>query len=205
MATQLTAIHTEILETAGLASDDPRFPSATLTRIVNRALRNVSAIHDWPWNQATEDFTLAANTVGYTPAAAWSKTFRLRYDNRDLFRFQPRDAQRFVNITGDPVGYYIEQEKVNFVPTPDGVYTVEHVYYAYETALSGDTDTPALPDRYIDWLVWEACKIVASRIDNTDLFAVAERQSKEWARRAHDEVLRSKASIKVQTRSDWSI
>jgi hypothetical protein len=204
--TQLQTIRTEVLETAGLATDDARFPDATLNRIINRALRTLSSYHDWPWNQDSETITTVASTVAYTPAdSAWSKTLRLRYDNRDLLRYQPRDAARYANITGSPVGYYVEEDQIHIIPTPDGAYSIEHVYSEYETALSDDTDTADLPDRYIDWLVWEAVKLVAARIRDMDLFAMADRQTDDWMKRAHDEALRTKASIKVKTRSDWSV
>lgn len=204
--TQLQTIRTEVLETSGLASDDSRFPDATMDRIINRALRTLSAYHDWPWNQDSETIATVADTVAYSSAdAAWYKTSRVQYDNRDLFRYQPRDAIRYVNITGEPRGYYVEEEQLHIIPTPNGVYSLTHVYYEYEAALSGDTATADLPDRYIDWLVWEACKLVAARIRDNDLFTISERQCREWLKRAHDEVLRTKASIKVQTRSDWSV
>lgn len=204
--TQLQTMRTEVLETSGLATDDPRFPDATMDRIINRALRTLSAYHDWPWNQDSETITTAASTVAYSSAdAAWYKTARLRYENRDLLRYQPKDAVRFVNITGSPIGYYVEEEQIHIVPTPDGAYSIEHVYYEYEDALSGDTATADLPDRYVDWLVWESCKLVAARIRDTELYAMASQQASDWRRRAEDEVLRTKASIKVKTRSDWSV
>lgn len=203
---QLSEFRTEVLETAGLATDDARFADATLNRIVNRAARTISAYHDWPWNQDSETITTAADTVAYTSAdSAWYKTIRLRYENEDLFRYQPRDAVRFVNITGEPAGYYIEEEQIHIVPTPDGAYSIEHVYYEYETEATVDSSTFDLPDRYTDWLVWEACKLVATRIRDMELFGIAERQCKDWLRRANDEVLRTNATIKVKTRSDWSL
>jgi hypothetical protein len=205
MATQLQTIRTEILETAGLASDDARFPSATLTRIVNRALRNLSAERDWPWNQAVETLTTVANTQGYTPDASWQKTLRLRYENRDLKQYQARDAAQFNDDTGAPVAYFVERDTIFLLPTPDGVYSVEHVYSAVETALSGDTDTPALPDRYIDWLVSMALIQVATIIRDTDLYSLSDRERRRWSQIAADEQRRTTSSMKVQARSDWRI
>jgi hypothetical protein len=205
MATQLQTIRTEILETAGLASDDARFPDATLTRIVNRALRQLSAEHDWPWNQATEDLTTAAGTQAYAPNAAWQKTLRLRYENRDLKEYQARDAAQYNDDTGQPVGFFIERDQIHIVPTPDGVYTIQHVYSAVETALSGDTDTPALPDRYIDWLVSIALTQVATIIRDTDLFGMSDRERRRWSTLAADEQRRSTGSLKIQARNDWQI
>lgn len=204
MAT-LDEIRTEILETAGLASDDARFPDATLTRIVNRALRNLTAERDWPWNQAVETLTTAADTQNYAPNAAWQKTLRLRYENRDLKLYQAREAAQFDDVTGAPVGYFIERDNIFLLPTPDGVYSVEHVYSATETALSGDSDTPALPDRYVDWLVSIALVQVATRIRDMDLYALADRERRRWTDIAADEQRRSTSALKIQARSDWHI
>lgn len=205
MATQLQTIRTEILETAGLASDDPRFPDATLNRIINRALRALSAEHDWPWMEASETITTAANDAEYSPAADWAETKRLRYEDRDLQQYQAADAQQYANDTGEPVGFYIEEDLIHIVPVPDGVYPIEHIYYSYVTALSGDTDTPALPDRYVDYLVWHALKQVAARIRDEKLYGMADNETRDWYRRASDEVRRSNKSVPIKTRSDWWI
>jgi len=205
MATTLDEIRTEVLETAGLASDDSRFPDATLTRVVNRALRALSAEADWPWNQATEDLTTAADTQAYTPDAAWQKTLRLRYENRDLLEYQSREAAQWATDTGRPAGYFIELDQIHIVPTPDGVYTIEHVFSSTETALSGDSDTPALPDRYIDWLVAICLVQVATRIRDMDLYSLADRERRRWSMLAADEQRRSTGTGKIKARRDWNI
>jgi len=286
MSTQLTAIHTEILETAGLASDDARLPSATLTRIVNRALRQITAEQDWPWNQVAESLstntgdatfdytggavedlwsltahglelrdrvrftvvgtgadeyaagvdyyvagTVTANTFqlsttiggsvlagtadsvgtwtlrqyGFSLTSSMSKVHRLSYGDRDLHEYQPQDAIQYANDSGTPIGFYIEDDKVILVPAPDGTYALTIVYQAYETALSGDTDTPALPDRYIDWLVFTCLVQVAAKIRDTDLYTIADRERSAWRTRVHKDQRRSTGTMIPKTRSDWWI
>lgn len=200
---QLQDIRTEVLETAGLASDDARFPSATLNRIINRALRQIGSEADWPWNEVTSSFGTIANQQQNNPPANWARTIRLAYENRDLTQFQSRDTIWLINDTGSPVGYYIEHDQIHMVPVPDGVYTITHVYHAYETALSGDTDEPNLPDRYIDWLIFTALVQVAARIRDSELYAIADRERRQWSKRAHDEVLRSTATLFPKSRNDW--
>lgn len=205
MATTLAEIRTEVLETAGLASDDSRFPTATLNRIINRSLRNLSAEHDWPWNQDSETISTVAGTQAYTPAASWQKTLRLRYNSRDLSEYQSRDTAQYDEDTGSPVGFFIERDLIHFVPTPNGVYAVEHVFSATETTLSADGNTPNLPDRYIDWLVNLCLVQVATRIRDMDLYSLADRERRRWTDIAADEARRSTGTGKIQARSDWRI
>ncbi len=205
MATQLQTIRTEILETAGLAADDARFPSATLTRIINRALRQIAADHRWPWQQGSETINTVANTEAYTPASNWAQTKRLQYEDRDLHEYSAAEAAEFANDTGAPQGYYIEEDQIHFVPVPDGVYAVTHIYHDYITALSGDTDTPELPDRYVDYLVNVALIQVAQRIRDLDLYSMADRERTKWKRRAGDEQRRSSGTTVPEARTDWSI
>ena len=102
---QLQTLRTEILETAGLAADDARFPDATLNRIVNRALRQISSEAEWPWNQASETITTAADDAEYSPAVAWTKTIRLRYSDRDLHEYSAHAAQQYALDVGPPFGF----------------------------------------------------------------------------------------------------
>ena len=205
MSTQLQTIRTEILETAGLASDDARFPDATMNRVVNRALRNLSAEHDWPWNQGQTNLTTVSGTQTTTFPASASKIIRLEYEGRDLREYQPSEGGQFSQDSGAPFGFFIEHDKIHWTPVPDGAYTVYCAYHGYETALSGDTDTPALPDRYIDWLVSIALVQVSQRIRDTDLYGMADRERRRWSRLAADEVRRSTANMKVKARKDWYI
>ncbi len=205
MTTILSVIRTEVLETAGLAADDTRFPDATLDRIINRSLRSISAEEDWPWLDETETITTVADQQAYTPTTLWNKTQRMRYLTRNLIHYQSRDAAQYFSDTGKPFGYFIEDEKVHIVPTPDGVYSILHVYTEYETALSGAGTFPALPDRYIDWLVYVCLKQVATRIKDPDMYGMADREQKLWKARAKDEVRRAISTPKIQTRNDWLI
>ena len=91
------------------------------------------------------------------------------------------------------------------MPTPNGVYSVEHIYQGLETALSGDTDEPALPEQYTDWLVYTALVTVATRLKDTDLYTIADRERKEWRKRAYDDRRRSTGTMVPKTRSDWAV
>lgn len=205
MATQLSVIRTEILETAGLAADDSRFPTATMNRIVNRALRALNAERDWPWNQRQANLATSAGAKTTTFPTAFSKVLRLEIDGQNLQQITPQEGGTYSQQTGQPQAYFIEDEKIYWAPVPDGVYTVYCSYMGYEDALSGDSDTPNIPDRFIDWLVQIALVQIAQRIRDTDLYSIADRERRSWARRAADEVRRSAASSKIKSRDDWWI
>jgi hypothetical protein len=202
---QLSDIRTEILETAGLAADDARFPDTTMNRIVNRALRQITSEAEWPWNQTSETINTAADTQEYTPASGWSKTIRLQYENRDLHEYPSQDAAQYQNASGVPVGFYIEEDQIHLVPTPDGVYAVTHIYQSVESALSGDSDEPNLEDRYLDWLVQTALVQVAQRLRDVDLYSLADRERRQWRQRAIDDRRRSSQTAIPQARNDWWI
>lgn len=203
--TQLQDIRTEILETAGLAADDARFPAATLNRIINRALRSIAAEHNWPWLQGSETITTVAGTQAYTPATDWAQVRRLQYNNRDLREYPSREAAKYQNDTGAPVGFFVEQDKIHIVPVPDGVYSITHIYEGYTATLSADTDVPEIPDRYLDYVVQTALVLVAQRIRDLDLYSIADRERTKWQRKMADEALRSVGTQLPQARQDWSI
>tara|TARA_R110002020_G_scaffold1690_5_gene7685 strand:- start:339 stop:956 length:618 start_codon:yes stop_codon:yes gene_type:complete len=201
--TQLSDIRTEVLETAGLASDDSRFPSATLNRIINRALRSVSAEHDWPWNQVQATVNTVASTATSNLPSNTCKIIRLAIDNDDLIPLSAREGATYSQDTGQPRAYWVEQDKINWAPVPDGVYAVNAIYSKYEDALSGDSDTPNLPTRYTDWLVNTALVQVSQRIRDNDLYTMADRERRAWSRRAADEVRRVAATARPKVRNGW--
>lgn len=202
---QLSAIRTEVLETAGLSSSDPRVPSATLNRIINRALRRIGSEMDWPWLQSSETITTSSGTQAYNLAADHSKSiaFTLTSRSKDLPFIPRREAARYGEDTGEPIAYFIEEDQVHFIPVPDGVYTIEHVYYAYEATLTNDTDVPELPDRYIDLLVAHAIMLIGIKIRDNDLYNMGDNERKDWYNRMKDEARPITAGGRPKTRTDW--
>jgi len=149
--------------------------------------------------------TWTLRKLTHTPHATWQKTLRLRYNNRDLQEYQSREAAQWATDTGRPAGFFIELDQIHIVPTPDGVYTIEHVFSSVEDALSADGDTPNLPDRYIDWLVSICLVQVATRIRDMDLYSLADRERRRWSTLAADEQRRSTGTGKIKARRDWNI
>ncbi|MEE9125355.1 MAG: hypothetical protein V3U14_12830 [candidate division NC10 bacterium] len=198
---QLSAIRTEILDAAGLASDDVRFGTATLNRMINRALRSVSKEHDWPWLQSSGTITTVADQTAYTQASPWRKTIRLSYQSTSLQQIGPLEAPNYFDLTSkNPTVYYMEEQQVHLLPTPNAVFSVDHSFLTFEVALSGDTDEPALPDDYMDMLFARALMLVAIKLRDSELYNLAGEDWKLWIRRTADDVMQSKGPLKLTVR-----
>jgi len=117
---------------------------------------------------------------------------------------EPRRRSVF-RLGGAPIGFFIEEDEIHFVPTPDGVYSIEHVYLKDEAELSGDTDEPSLPARYTDFLVAHALLLVSQMIRDEGLYGMADRERKMWLQRMADEARRSTSTVRIKTRNDLGI
>lgn len=60
--------------------------------------------------------------------------------------------QRDTDGRGEPLGYYVVENKLVVVPVPDGVYTLRVWYTRAGVTLTADTDVPIIPARYHDLL-----------------------------------------------------
>lgn len=61
-------------------------------------------------------------------------------------------GERDTDGKGEPLGYYVTENKLVVVPVPDGVYTLRVWYTRAGVTLSADADTPIIPARYHDLL-----------------------------------------------------
>ena len=206
---QLSAIKTNILDNCGLAADDPRFPTATMDRIVNRALRRVASEANWPWNEGQASVSTVADAQSVTLGAGVKQIIRAEIEGRDLVLVQPQVGGQSSQDTGRPQAYWVEHEKYHFAPVPDAVYTVYVAYHGYENPLGSvaggtdDTDTPNLPDAYIDFLIAHALILIGITIRDTELFGMADQERKMWLRRMLDDTRRSAGALQIKVRRDW--
>lgn len=60
--------------------------------------------------------------------------------------------QRDTDGKGEPLGYYVVENKLVVVPVPDGVYTLRVWYTRAGVTLSADGDVPIIPARFHDLL-----------------------------------------------------
>lgn len=61
-------------------------------------------------------------------------------------------AERDTDGKGEPLGYYVIENKLVVVPIPDGIYTLRVWYTRAGVTLTNDSDTPIIPARYHDLL-----------------------------------------------------
>jgi hypothetical protein len=209
MAQQLSDIRTDVREAGNYSSSDGNVSDAVMTRVINRALRRISAEFDWPWLYAEETITTVAGTTDYNLPTRWAKTAWLSEENVGLLRpATHKQSRRWIEqatrVTGRPVYYTHEgASQIRLFPAPDAVYSVDHGYYTYEAALSNDTDTPAIPDPYDDLVVWKSLEFLAIRRGEQELMQNARRMYQDQLRVVTDNVRASKEFASIKTRQDW--
>ena len=71
---------------------------------------------------------------------------------------------------GTPVQLIIERDNtLRLIGTPDRAYSVEVGYYRMATVLSGNTDTPAIPEQFQDIIVQDAVRRYANYDESPEL------------------------------------
>lgn len=206
MGQQLSDIRTDALDVFGYNANDPLLDSTTLNRLVNGALRQLSAEYDWPWLYEESNFSTVAGTSDYAVPARWKRTAWVAIEDIDLQVISPRDMRSYVgdpDRKGHPAFWTpVGDSHLRLGPTPDQVYSVDHGYFAYEAELSDDTDVTALSAEFDDMLVMYVAKKLAMRKGEMAQIRLAQEEINGWKRRARDEVRKSTQLLRVKTRRD---
>jgi hypothetical protein len=167
---QLSDFRLGVWDRLGVRTNDPAFPSPTVTRFVNAALREMSSEHAWPWLATSETISTVAGTDSYSPADVhWMATnalvvmvsnvpYPLARVERDVL---DDDYDSVVQRQPEAFAVYADQLVVR--PIPDAVYTLTHRYQRAEKVLASDSDTPYLPDAYADVVIDLALAITLGR------------------------------------------
>lgn len=150
---ELTDLRAAVLRRIGRPIDDALFPAATLTELVNSAVRTVESEGDWGWAEDTEDITLVNGTDAYTPAADWERTRYLLWSTGEPLRRLPAEEVKRLVASGKPIYYAIDAEQIVVRPTPAAAGTLIHGYMKAETPLVLDADEPLIPDRWAELIV----------------------------------------------------
>lgn len=167
---------------------------------INAAWLEIQGMHDtWAWMRSSFSFNTTASTGDYTPAAAGLTD--LRYWFKDTFRVYRADIgladeqwlveweyQTFRNtyrfnlnntLEGRPVVFAERpQDKALLLgPLPETVYTVVGEYQKKPSALSGDTDTPEIPNEALHWaILYKAMEYYALYESAGEVLARAQKQ-----------------------------
>lgn len=150
--------------------------SARMVGWVQQAWTDIqTSKEDWNFLRATFEFSLTPNVFDYTPAgtgltdfANWKRdSFRCsspgaNYGDEQLLNYMDwnvyRNLYRYANMRltySRPVVVAIKPDKsLAFGPGPSIAYVINGEYYTTPVALTLNTDTPALPDRFHMALVY---------------------------------------------------
>ena len=204
---QLSTLRTEVRDRAGVDSNDGMAADATVTRFINGAVRQVAAMKDWDWDWASETIATVVDQDAYTRAADCRKTDKVvdASTGKLLTPINPAVGVRYSSgdRKGPPRFWYVQGGSLYIVPSPDDVRNLTHYYVAAETALSGDTDEPNIPDWAIDLVIIKAALMLAARMDNTSEYNLLKDQEREAIRNMEDEARRSRGNASIESRRDW--
>lgn len=167
---------------------------------INAAWLEIQGMHDtWGWMREEFSFNTTAGVGDYTPAAAGLSDFRYWFkdtlraynagsgvaDEQWLVEWEYqnfRNTYRFNlnrSLQGRPV-VFAERPKDKALllgPLPDVVYTVVGEYQKRPTPLSGDTDTPDIPDEALHWaIVYKAMEYYALYESAGEVLSRAQKQ-----------------------------
>ena len=198
---------TEVLELLGIPDGDPFWPTAKLNRFINRALRQISTAHDWPWLQVEATIPLVQGTRDYAVPADWRKTLSLTINGDDLDYFSKRASVKYRQYdTQRPVIYTYQAGNLQFLPVPgtSGL-SDEHLYIRHEPLLVADVDVPLLPDAYSDYLSVTAAKRAAASMGDTERMATMTMMQDDWIKIIRDDIRPTRANPRVRARDDWRV
>lgn len=167
-----------------LSAEAARFKSW----VANEWIRVQSKHPDWDFLRFTGEFNTVANQASYTPQQAkatsdgtvsgtailgnWKRnSFRVStagqsYQDEMLCGFMPWDQYRNLYQYGNmrsersrPVVFSIDPQKnLWFGIIPNGAYTIVYEFFRTPITLSGDADTPAMPDRFHELIAYKALR-----------------------------------------------
>lgn len=210
-STDLDGIKTLAFDASGYNANDLTLDGTTMTRIVNSALKEYATERDWPWLIEETTISVTAGDNEYNVPSDWTRTNWLSIADEELYYRSARELQYHLDGTqqSKPRFYTITtvagQELIRLAPDPVEAYTVIHEYVQIEPDLSSGTDTPLIPEEYLDLLVQYIVRRMAIRKRDSGVQAQAEAQLEYWLSRTSDNVRRVRSPQRVHTRKDWAV
>jgi hypothetical protein len=199
---QLSVIRTLIRNRYGILATDAGITDAVLTDAVNAALRAITLEADWPWLVTSTTFTTMAGTTSYALPTTHLRTLSL-VDvaiAEPLQRRQTVEIDRFQLQQGRPYLYAISGSSLLLAPKPDGAYQIQHRFVRAEITLSAGTNSPLLPDPFIDGVVDYAAALAFLNARQDDRANAAMTQYVAWLRRTKDNIFLSRDPLTVRVR-----
>lgn len=166
-----------------IPTTDQAITDANVDSFINDAIQRVSFAADWWWLEALDTIALTDTDNSYTFAAGTVRRW-VSFSNKFGHVLEERpvnDLLAMQKLHGDGVPMFVgfEDTEVYFSPGSNGAQNIDAVYVGYETALSGDTDEPAMPSVYDETVIWYACHLVFSHRRMPDEAVTALAQHKD--------------------------
>lgn len=203
---QLSAIRTEVRNITGVDSTDT-VSDATLNDLINKGHNILSDEANLYEGYATANSVsgtaeyqlkddAGGNATSWTRNENGSETgdtnvnnmirvYRADYDGSQMSRIGINQISDISNDISDinmttSKGYYYRDDRIGIFPIPSAAKEIKIYYYHTPTALSNDSDTPALDTRYHESLVYYASWKVVERLRDVNLIPYFKNEWVEW-------------------------
>lgn len=192
----LSGFRSAIRTRLGVPSGDSFYTDSVLTDLTNSAIRFLSGEADWRWLEKSETLATATSDFDYAVASDYRRTIAISDADGVILLRKRFDELQFMTTAEDDTPHFfsVYGSNVHVRPVPNSVFNLTHYYVGEETALSSDTDTPALPTRWHDVAVEYAVYLAKMRAGN---FQEAEQNLAVY--KAWVEVMKKEANAYAQT------
>jgi hypothetical protein len=183
---------------------DTRITDAVIDREINRALKRIAMVHDWPWLQKVRTIITAADLGEYPIPTDFLRALSVRIGTRNLYLRSPQEKDQD-SRTGQPTAWTIWAGRFEVAPMPDGEYEIEVRYIRQENVLVQDTDAPLIPDYWEDGLLDAALSALLLMVARPDEAGLAESRFQTWIRETQDNIQQTRGAPRVRVRpgSQW--
>lgn len=161
----LSTIRTDITDRIGPGTG---LTSSTLNRWINEGENAFCSSFEFPWLEASATDTTVASTQNYNLPTACRKLLAVFVGSTE-YTYVPFSLKENVDTTAssNANAYYVFDDDIWLIPTPSTAgTTITFYYYKTPTALSNDSDTPTVPTRYQEALVFYGLARAHSRDQN---------------------------------------
>lgn len=201
--TTLADYRSQIRSIGNFPAGDTRITDTVIDREINRALKRIAMIHDWPWLQYER--TINTNDVqqGYTLPDDFLRLVSLRYiDSNSPYNLSKRNIQEVDEVSGTGLStiYAVWGGKVVLAPAPAGAYTLRLRYVAQEPVLVNDSDVPRIPDYWDNGLVEAALVELYRTAAKADDAVLAEQRFEMWVTETQKTVRQETGSLRIRVR-----
>jgi hypothetical protein len=172
----LLQIRQDILDRIGPGSG---LSSSTLNTWINSGQNEFCNAFEFYWLEKSAADTTVASQANYTIPADCRKLLRV-YVGSTEYTYVPFSLKENVS-TSDAIGaYYTFNASIYLIPTPTVAgTTITFYYYKDPTDMSSDSDTPTIPSRFHEALVYYGLARAYARDENQTQAEYAERKFNE--------------------------